>query len=128
MPGTLGKIRSPWIVIVFSIITLGIYAIYWQYAMFKEMKDYSGQGIGGVLGLVLAILLAIVNIFVMPSEVGNLYGAEGQPKPVQGITGFWILLPLIGGLIWLFKVQGHLNKFWVAHGAATTQIPPAAPA
>jgi Domain of unknown function (DUF4234) len=120
MPGTLGKTRSPWIVIALSIVTLGIYAIYWQYAMFKEMKDYSGRGIGGVLGLVLAILLAIVNIFVMPSEVGNLYGAEGRPKPVQGITGFWILLPIIGGFIWLFKVQGHLNKFWLAHGAVTT--------
>jgi Domain of unknown function (DUF4234) len=119
MPGTLGKTRSPWIVIVLSIVTLGIYAIYWQYAMFREMKDYSGRGIGGVLGLVLAIILSIVNVFVMPSEVGNLYASEGQPRPVQGITGFWILLPIIGGFVWLFKVQGHLNKFWVAHGAAT---------
>ena len=117
MPGALGKIRSPWIVLLLSIVTLGIYSLYWQYAMFKEMKEYSGQGLGGVLGLVLAILLSIVNIFVMPSEIGNLYAAEGKPKPVQGTTGFWILLPLIGGFIWLFKVQGHLNKFWAAHGA-----------
>ncbi len=87
MPGQLGKVRSPWIVILLSIVTLGIYGIYWQYAMFKEMKDYSGQGIGGVLGLVLAIILSIVNIFVMPSEVGNLYAAEGQPKPVKGTDG-----------------------------------------
>ncbi len=118
MPGPLGKIRSPWIVILLSIVTLGIYGLYWQYAMFKEMKEYSGQGIGGVLGLVLAILLSIVNIFVMPSEVGNLYAAEGQARSrYRATTGFWILLPLIGGFIWLFKVQGHLNKFWAAHGA-----------
>jgi hypothetical protein len=119
VPGPLGKIRSPWIVLLLSIVTLGIYSLYWQYSMFKEMKEYSGQGIGGVLGLVLAILLSIVNIFVMPSEIGNLYAAEGKPKPVQGITGFWILLPLIGGFVWLFKVQGHLNKFWGAHGAVS---------
>lgn len=119
MPGPLGRIRNPWVVIVLSIVTLGIYGIYWQYAMFKEMKEYSGQGIGGVLGLVLAVVLSIVNIFVMPSEVGNLYAAEGQPKPVQGVTGFWILVPLIGFFVWLFKVQGHLNKFWSAHGAVT---------
>jgi hypothetical protein len=31
-----GKVRSPWLVIIFSIITLGIYALYWQYASFKE--------------------------------------------------------------------------------------------
>jgi hypothetical protein len=119
VPGPLGKIRSPWIVILLSIVTLGIYGIYWQYAMFKEMKDYSGQGIGGVLGLVLAILLSIVNIFVMPSEVGSLYAAEGKPKPVQGVTGFWILLPIVGYFVWFFKVQGHLNKFWTSHGAVT---------
>jgi len=119
VPGPLGKIRSPWIVILLSIVTIGIYGIYWQYAMFKEMKDYSGQGIGGVLGLVLAVILSIVNIFVMPSEVGSLYAAEGQPKPVRGMTGFWILLPVIGSFVWLFKVQGHLNKFWTSHGAVT---------
>jgi hypothetical protein len=27
------------------------------------------------------------------------------------------LLPIIGSFIWLFKVQGSLNKFWSAHGA-----------
>jgi hypothetical protein len=117
VPGPLGKIRSPWIVILLSIITLGIYGIYWQYAMFKEMKEYSGQGIGGVLGLVLAILLSIVNVFVMPSEVGNLYAAESGTKPVSGVTGFWVLLPIVGSFVWLFKVQGHLNKFWSSHGA-----------
>ena len=55
--GTLGKIRNPWAVIGLSIITLGIYALYWQYATFKELKDYSGNGIGGGLGLLFAILL-----------------------------------------------------------------------
>jgi len=63
------------------------------------------------------VFLSIVNISVMPSEVGALYGAEGQPKPVHAVTGFWILVPLIGGFVRLCKVQGHLNKFWSAHGA-----------
>jgi hypothetical protein len=117
VPGPVGKIRNPWIVILLSIITLGIYGIYWQYASFQEMKEYSGQGIGGVVGLVLAIFLYIVNIFLLPSEVGNLFAAEGEPKPVTGPTGFWILLPIIGSFIWFLKVQGSLNKFWQARGA-----------
>jgi len=117
MPGSVGKIRGPWIVILFTIITLGIYGLYWQYATFKEMKDYSGNGIGGVLGLVIAILLGVVNIFVMPSEVGNIYAGEGQTKPVSGLTGFWCLIPLVGFFIWVIKVQGNLNKLWESHGA-----------
>ena len=42
--GGLGKIRNPWGVIGLSIITLGIYFIYWQYASFKELKDSSQEG------------------------------------------------------------------------------------
>src|SRR4051794_32125931 len=110
-----GKVRNPWAVIGLSIITLGIYGLFWQYATFKEMKDYSGEGIGGVLGLVIGILVGIVNVFVMPSEVGNLYAKDGKEKPVTGVTGCWILLPIIGAFIWLFKTQGALNRFWESH-------------
>ena len=107
-----GKVRSPWAIIGLSIITLGIYGLYWQYATFKEMKDYSGEGLGGPIGLVLAIIFGIINIFMMPAEVGGLYARKGQEKPVSGATGFWVLLPILGAFIWLFKTQGALNKFW----------------
>ena len=117
-----GKVRSPWAIIGLSIITLGIYGLYWQYATFKEMKDYSREGIGGGLGLLLAIIIGIVNIFLMASEVGNLYAAKGQEKPVSGKTGFWVLIPILGGLIWLFKVQGSLNRFWDSSTPAGTAV------
>jgi hypothetical protein len=112
-----GKIRSPLVVILLSLVTLGIYSLYWQYASFKEIKAYSGEGIGGGLGLVFAILLGIVNVFLLPHEVGNLYGREGREAPVSGVTGFWVLIPLVGGIIWIVKVQGRLNEFWESHGA-----------
>ena len=112
-----GKVRGAGMVILLSIVTLGIYGLVWQYKTFREMKAYSARGIGGGLGLVLAIFLGIVNWFVMPAEVGNLYAAEQQPKPVSGLTGFWVLLPLVGGIVWLVKTQGALNRYWRAHGA-----------
>ena len=114
----MGQVRGPWKVLLLGIITLGIYTLVWQYSTFKEMKEYSGQGIGGGLAIVLAIFtLGIPNLFLMPAEIGNLYASEGQTKPVSGPTGFWCLLPYIGGLVWLWKVTGRLNDFWVAHGA-----------
>jgi hypothetical protein len=118
--GPVGKVRNPWGVIGLSIITLGIYSLYWQYAVFKEMKEYSSEGIGGGLGLLFAILLGIVNVFLMPAEVGNLYAGEGQEKPVHGPTGFWVLIPIVGGIIWVIKTQGALSRFWVGHGATAT--------
>ena len=115
--GVLGQPRRPWVVAVLTMITLGIYGIYWQYATFKEMNDYSGQGIGGVLALIFALLVGIVNIFLLPAELANLYMREGQSAPVSVTTGFWIFLPIVGWFIWVVKIQRALNRFWVAHGA-----------
>ena len=113
----LGKPRGWVAVVLLSLVTLGIYFLVYQYKTFQEMKDYSGEGIGGAVGLILAIFLGIVNWFLMPAEVGNLYAAEGQEKPVSGITGLWNLLPLVGTFIWLAKTQNALSAFWEAHGA-----------
>ena len=118
MAGTaLGKVRSPLVVILLSLVTLGIYSLYWQYASFKEMKAYSAEGIGGGLGLLFAILLGVVNVFLLPHEIGNLYAQEGKPAPVSWVTGFWVLIPIVGGIIWIVKTQGRLSEFWEAHGA-----------
>jgi hypothetical protein len=115
--GPLGKPRSSLSVILLSIITLGIYGLVWQYKTFQEMKDHTGQGIGGGIGLILAIFIGIVNPFLMSAEAGNMYAAAGEEKPVTGVTGCWILLPLIGGIIWLVKTQGALTRYWEARGA-----------
>ena len=115
--GQSGKPRSWVSVVLLSLITLGIYGLVWQYKTFQEMKDYTGNGIGGVLGLILAIFVGFVNPFLMSAEVGNMYEAAGQEKPVSGITGLWILLPIVGTFIWLAKTQNALNRYWEAAGA-----------
>ena len=110
---TLGKIRSPVSVILLSVVTLGIYSLYWQYASFKEMKMSSGEGIGGGLGLLFAILLGVVNIFLLPHEVGQLFSREGrESNDVSVVTGFWVLIPFVGWIIWVVKAQGQLNRYW----------------
>lgn len=115
--GPPGKVRSPVAVIIFSIITLGIYTLYWYYAVFQELKDRTGNGVGGVVGLVLGLCISIVNVFLLPSEVGNMYAQEGLEKPVTGLTGFWVLIPIVGSIIWFVKVQNALNHRWEASGA-----------
>jgi hypothetical protein len=117
--GPVGKPRGIAFVIIISIITLGIYFLYWLYKTGEETKRYSGDGLGGVLWLVIGLLIGIVMWFVAPSEVGKLYSREGQHQPVSGVTGFWMLLPLIGFIIWVVKVQGALNRFWESMGATS---------
>ena len=110
--GPKGKVRDPLAVIIFSIITIGIYFLVWSYKVFKENKDFSGAGVGGGIGLLLAILLGIVNWFLLPAEIGTIYERMGREKPVSGVTGFWNLIPLIGWIIWVVKVQGAMNRLY----------------
>jgi drug/metabolite transporter (DMT)-like permease len=127
--GGLGKVRNPWGVIGLSLITLGIYFIYWQYITYKELKDDANDGIGGGLGLVFAIFIPIVNSFLLPSEVGHVYQRQGKTPPVTGLTGFWTFIPIVGFFIWTIKVQGRLNEFWESGGlgAVGAAPPPFAP-
>lgn len=116
--GRVGNTRSIPLSILWAVLTLGIYTFIWTYKTQEEMKRYSGNGVGGVLGLVIYILLAPVTFFVVPSEVRYMYeDLDGQRSPVNGIYGLWFLLPLIGHLIWFIQVQGALNRYWEGKGA-----------
>ena len=113
--GPLDKERGAVAVIVFSIITIGIYYLVWVYKSHEEIKEHSGQGIGGVLGLVIALLVGFITPFVLPSEIRKMYEQDGRESPVNGWTGLWAtlgILILIGPIVWLVKVQGALNHYW----------------
>jgi hypothetical protein len=112
-----GQVRSPVAVIIFSIITLGIYYLYWSYIVFQDLKDRTGEGVGGLVGFVLALCINVVNWFLLPAEIGNMYAQEGLEKPVTGLTGFWNLIPLVGFIIWVVKVQNAMNNRWETSAA-----------
>jgi hypothetical protein len=128
--GPVGKRRGVVFVLLITLVTLGIYSLYWVYKTQQETKDYSGEGLGGVLGLVIWILISPVSAFVIPSEIGtNLFARAGRERPVTGWTGLWLFpfgIFLIPAIVWFVKVQGSLNRFWESAGAATAT--PAAPA
>ena len=116
--GRVGNTRSIGLSILWAILTLGIYTFIWTYKTQDEIKRYSGNGVGGVLGLVIYILIAPVTYFIVPSEVRYMYeDLDGGQSPVRGIYGLWFLLPLIGSLIWFIQVQGALNRYWQGKGA-----------
>jgi hypothetical protein len=110
--GPLGQPRGVGFVILISIVTLGIYSLYWIYKTSEEIKQHSGIGVGGVLGLVIWIVFGWVMGFETPSEIGKMYKADGREAPFSGWIGLWWLLPLIGWIIWVVKVQGALNRYW----------------
>ncbi len=110
-----GKIRNPWVVFILSFLTFGLYSIIWYYCIFEELRNWRGQGWSGMLFLLLFLFLGVVLIAVpwlIPAYIGRMYEEDDQPKPITGSAGFWVFLPIIGGIIWIFKVQNNLNAFW----------------
>ena len=121
--GPLGKPRGIGFAILVSIVTLGIYTFYWVFKTQEEVKEHSGIGIGGVLGFVVYFLISPVTWFLIPSEVGKMFKADGREAPFSGWTGLWILLPIIGAFVWFFKVQGALNGYWQSKGSGAGITP-----
>jgi Domain of unknown function (DUF4234) len=124
--GPPGKRRGVLFVLLIGLITIGIYTIYWAYKTHEEMKQHTGDGLGGVLGLVVWIIVSPVSAFVIPSEVGKMYNRAGRASPITGWTGLWffpfgiLIIPLI---VWFVKVQGALNQYWQSQPAAQPAPP-----
>jgi len=117
--GPLGRRRGVGFGILMFIVTLGFYSWYWVFKTQEEVKLHSGQGIGGVLGLVIWILLNPVSAFVIPSEIGAMYRKDGRESPVTAWTGLWLFpfgFLIITAIVWFVKVQGALNDYWESKG------------
>ena len=78
----LGHPRGIGFGILLFIVTIGFYSWYWVYKTMEEMGKHTGEGLGGVLGLVIWILLQPVMAFVVPAEIGKMYRKDGQEPPV----------------------------------------------
>ena len=121
--GPLGQPRGIGFAIVMAIITLGIYTLYWVFKTQEEVKNHSDQGVGGVLGLVIYIVVGIVTWFLVPSEVGKMIKKDGRIPPFSGWTGLWLLLPIIGAFVWFIKIQGALNRYLESKSTVPGTLP-----
>ena len=105
------KLRNPWGVIGLSIITIGIYYVFWWYFINREMRDFGrargtdlGQNPGNsVLAITLGALIivpAIVTLWTTSDRIQRSQETAGVERPASGPIIF-ILLLLIGPVgIW----------------------------
>ena len=144
------KLRNPLGVVGLSIITIGIYYVFWWYYINREMRDF-GRARGTDLGQnptnsVLAITIGWVAFFIPPiismwntsQRIQRTEEVAGVGQPASGPIIF-ILLFLIGP-VGVWYAQSELNKAWTAQAgagsaatlpaseAATQPAPPPPPA
>ena len=119
--GPIGQQRGTGFGILLHIVTLGIYGLYWYYVTHEEMKRHSGEGIGGVVALLLAIFVGPVVPFLTSHEVGELYQRSGRQAPVSALTGLWVFpgaLLVVLPIVWFVKTNAALNDYWRSMAAS----------
>jgi Domain of unknown function (DUF1707)/Domain of unknown function (DUF4234) len=118
--GPVGQVRSTGLQILLFIVTFGIWGFVYYFQTHEEMKRHSGEGIGGVVALLLSIFVSIASPFLLSHEVGRLYERRGQARPVSALTGLWYfpgIVLLVGPLIWFVQTNAALNYYWRSLGA-----------
>ena len=118
--GPIGQVRSTGVQMLLFFVTFGVWSLVYYYQTHEEMKRHSGQGLGGVLALVLSLFVGIVSPYLLSHEVGELYERRGQRKPVSALTGLWFfpgMFILVGPIVWFVQTNNALNDYWRSLGA-----------
>jgi hypothetical protein len=118
--GPVGQVRSTALQMLLFVVTLGIWGYIYVYQTHDEMKRHSGEGIGGVLALVVSLFANLASPFLLSHEVGGLYERAGRRRPVSALTGLWFfpgIFLLVGPIIWFVLTNSALNSYWRSRGA-----------
>jgi len=129
------KLRNPLGVVGLSIITIGIYYIFWWYFINREMRDLGrargvdlGQNPGNsVLAITLGAFIvvpAIVSMWRTTDRIQRTQEVAGVERPAPGPLIFVLLL--LVGPVGIWYAQHELNKAWSAQadaGAAAPSLP-----
>jgi Domain of unknown function (DUF4234) len=118
--GPVGQVRGTGLQILLFFVTFGIWGFVYYFQTHEEMKRHSGEGVGGVLALVLSLFVGFVSPYLLSHEVGGLYERRGQQKPVSALTALWFFpgaLILVGPFIWFVQTNNALNDYWRSVGA-----------
>ena len=122
MPGPKGTVRSPIMVIVYSMLTCNIYGIWWFYTILTELKNYTqDEEINPTTQIILMLVLSCIWMFILPYKIGKwIVKAQklaGLPEEDKSTT--WLILSLLCLNVFVtYMIQSELNKIWEAGGAA----------
>ena len=113
----IGETRNPVTVILLSIITLGIYALYWYYTIMVDLNmTIEEERFNPVLMLILSIIcfpLFWVILYKTDKGLEEISQKEGLRYKENFIL--WLLLTLvfgIGAFVALYQITEAYNNIW----------------
>lgn len=111
-----GAVRSPIAVIIFSIITCGIYQIYWLFKVSGEVNQSLGEErISAPLYFLLGLLcfpLIFVGMYKLDGGIFDIRTRVGLPANKNFVL--WLILSFfgVGFIVFMYQVQSQLNEVW----------------
>ena len=130
--GSTAKIRNPLGTVALSIVTLGIYYLFWWYFINREMRDLGrarnadlGQNpTNSLLAMFpgwIIVVPALVTLWTTSGRIESSQEAVGIDRRVSGPIVF-ILLLLIGP-VGIWYAQSELNKVWESQRSGGGGLP-----
>ena len=123
--GTTVKIRNPFLVFVWSLVTLGIYYLVWYYKINRELRDAAGVNVSPVVALLAITIgwLVIVPPFVSWYRTFTRIVEAQRETPITSeaspVLGFILYVIAIFFLpVEVIYAQDELNKVWRQKTAA----------
>jgi hypothetical protein len=124
--GTTVKLRNPFLVFVWSLVTLGIYYLVWYYKINRELRDACGVKVSPVVALLAVTVgwLVIVPPFVSwyrtferIVEAQRTSAVTGEASPILGFILYVIAVFVLP--VEVIYAQDELNKVWRTRDART---------
>lgn len=118
MKGAQVRIRRPWGVFALTIVTFGIYYLFWYYATNRELRDYGIRVVPSLSMLAITVGgLLIVPPFVSEwrffRRIAEAQERAGLHERINHLVGFGLyLLALIFLPFEAVYAQHHLNRIW----------------
>jgi Domain of unknown function (DUF4234) len=134
--GTSAKVRNPVAVAVLSVVTIGIYVVFWWYFINRELADL-GRARGtselgdnptrSTLALFPGALVVIPALWTTVTTFQRVQAAQRltQQAPINGWLG--LVLYLVISPAMFGYMQSGLNGVWRSQGASAPAVPADAP-
>ncbi|MBR4949603.1 MAG: DUF4234 domain-containing protein [Clostridia bacterium] len=103
------KNRNIVVSLILSIVTCGIYSIYWVICMAREAVSVKEDGDDGILEIILMIFLPFLGFFFAEKKLFEGCQKKGIPHTDNSII--YLILGLVGlGIVNFCLLQNDLNK------------------
>lgn len=94
------KSRNPFMVLVLSLVTFGIYFIYWIASTQNAIKKSTGMGFGGALTIFFSIITCGIYFLYYSYTLGKNLHALGAPDrsilyPILSLFALSVLVPAL---------------------------------